>query len=44
MTKTPKKPAEADDKKFTEVVQHFLNTPPKPHKPKGEKPGKKSQA
>jgi hypothetical protein len=40
MTKPPKK--SEDDKQFEKVVQHFLNTPPKPHKPKKGKPKKKA--
>ncbi len=32
------------DPKFEKVVQHFLKTPPKPHKPKKGKPKKKTPA
>jgi len=35
--KGPKKSEKTDDEKFKKVVQHFLNTPPKPHKPTGGK-------
>jgi hypothetical protein len=31
------KPKDKDERQFTKVVQqHFLRTPPKPHKAKGE--------
>lgn len=43
MAKPPKKPAETDDRQFEKVVQHFLNTPPKPHKPKKNKPKKEGR-
>jgi hypothetical protein len=35
-----KKPDPKEDPEFKAVVQHFLNTKPKPHKPKKSKTAK----
>jgi len=39
----PKKPDPKEDPAFKSVVQHFLNTKPKPHKEKEKKAQAKKQ-
>ena len=41
MGNSTRSPASEDDAKFQKVVQHFLKTPPKPHKEMKHKGGKK---